>query len=123
MAKKKMASDEEHDDEEHDDEESDDEEVELPKMSKKMMLKGAQHKLDVNKDGKIDGKDFQIMRMMKKKKHKKHKKGSKKKNEAQNWWNSVNSMLGSNPDHKYSDGCDGLFTPIDTDNLYMGVRE
>ena len=139
MSKKKMGSDEDHDDDEeshdeedhdegeedHDDEESHDEgdgeEVEAPKMSKKMMLKGGQHKLDVNKDGKIDGKDFQMMRM--KKKGAKHKKGSKKKNESQAWWDSVNSMLGSNPDHKYSDGCDGLFTPVDMNNLHIGVRE
>ena len=91
------------------------------KMSKKMMLKGGQHKLDVNKDGKIDGEDFKLMKMMKGKK--KHKKGSKKKNESQTWWNSVNSMLSSDPNQRYSDGCEGLFTPIDTDNLYVGVRD
>ena len=86
--------------------------------AKKKMLKGSQHKLDANKDGKIDGKDFKILRSKKKK-------GSKKtkKNEEKSWWDSVNSMLGENPNYKNNDGCSGLFTAVDVDNLYMGVRE
>ena len=128
-SKKKMGcgDDEGHDDEDHDedheeedhDEDHDEEEkkeVDAPMMSKKKMLKGDQHKLDKDGDGKITGKDFKLMH--KEKKHdKKH--GKKHESSEDAWWASVQSMIGSDPAQKFSDG---LFTPLDTDNLYQAVR-
>jgi len=86
------------------------------KKSKKMMLKGGQHKIDANKNGKIDAEDFKILKSKKKK--------DKVKAEAAeaDWWNSVHSMLGDTPGTKYNSGCDDLFTTIDTENLTQAVR-
>ncbi len=111
-----------HDKKDHDEdhEEDHDEDADAPKMSKKKMLKGGQHKLDINKDGKISGEDFKLMHKMKKgKKGKKHDHGDKHEhNEEEAWWNSVRSMIGPS-DAKYSDG---FFSLLDTDNLYQAVR-
>jgi hypothetical protein len=86
------------------------------KKSKKMMLKGGQHKIDANKNGKVDAEDFKILKSKKKK--------DKVKAEAAeaDWWNSVHSMLGDAPGTKYNSGCDDLFTTIDTENLTQAVR-
>lgn len=40
----------------------------------------------------------------------------------ENWWNSVHNMTGLPPETKYSDGCESLFTAIDTDNLEQAIR-
>jgi len=55
------------------------------------------------------------------------KKKSKKKMHAESadeesWWNSVHNMLGTT-DEKFSDGVEGLFTPVDTENLTQAVRD
>jgi hypothetical protein len=115
--------DEEEDHEEHDHEDEEDDKPaflkkskkkmhgDSPMMAKKKMLKGHQHKIDMNKNGKIDSEDFELLR----------KKKEKKKNESAEdaaWWASVRSMIGS-PTDKNSDG---LFTPLDVDNLYTAVR-
>lgn len=107
--------DEDHDHEEGDEDHDEEPEVSKPMMSKKKMLKGGQHKLDMNKDGKIDGKDFKLMHAKKAEK----KAGKKDESAEEAWWNSVRSMLGTDPSQKFSDG---LFTPLDTDNLYQAVR-
>ena len=124
------SEDEDHDDHDHEhghdkkdheeDHDEDEEEADAFKMSKKKMLKGGQHKLDMNKDGKISGEDFKLMHKMKKgKKGKKHDHGDKHEhNEEEAWWNSVRSMMGPS-DAKYSDG---FFSLLDTDNLYQAVR-
>ena len=111
---------EDHHDHDHDHEDEEgDEEAEAPKMAKKKMLKGGQHKLDVNKDGKISGEDFKLMHKMKKgKKGKKHHDDKHEQTEEEAWWNSVRSMIGPS-DAKYSDG---FFSILDTDNLYQHVR-
>jgi hypothetical protein len=112
--------DEDHDHEEGDEDHEEEPEVSKPMMSKKKMLKGGQHKLDMNKDGKIDGEDFKLMHAKKKAEKKAGKKAGKKDESAEEaWWNSVRSMLGTDPSQKFSDG---LFTPLDTDNLYQAVR-
>ena len=80
------------------------------------MLKGSQHKIDMNKNGKIDAGDFAMLRN-KKHKGKKHKKAEVK-TEEQAWWDSVRSMIGD-ADTKYSDG---LFTPVDVNNLTQAIR-
>ena len=43
------------------------------------------------------------------------------------WWDSVNKMIGPDPDQKFHDGWteyqkDSLFTPVDTENLTQAVR-
>ena len=43
------------------------------------------------------------------------------------WWESVNKMLGPDPNQKFHDGWteyqkDSLFTPVDTENLTQAVR-
>jgi len=91
-------------------------EMKFSKKSKKKMLKGAQKKLDLNKNGKLDAEDFEMLR--KKKKMKK---------EETEWWNSVNGMI-SDPAQKFDDGFGGIFqsqhfTPVDVDNLTVAVRE
>jgi hypothetical protein len=83
-------------------------------MSKKKMskdgkeLKGNQHKLDRNKNGKIDAQDFKMMG---------NKKNSKKKmkesTEEESWWNSVKNMIGP-VDQKFDDGCNDGFQMIRT---------
>lgn len=64
--------------------------------------------------------------MSKKKSKKKMKHEAYLDNDAE-WWASVNGMTKSNLNQKYDDGFtryyeDGLFTPIDTDNLAQSVR-
>jgi hypothetical protein len=61
-------SEEESEEEDHDeDSEEDAEEMKFSKKSKKKMLKGNQHKLDANHNGKIDAEDFKILKSKKKK--------------------------------------------------------
>ena len=103
---------EDHDEEDHDEDKKSDDKPMFMKKSKKKMLKGGQHKLDANKDGKISGEDFKILR-----KRKEEKKNEMTEEEAA-WWKSVHSMIG-NSDEKFSDG---LFKALDMDNLYVGVR-
>ena len=103
----------EEDEGEEDEGEDEDEESSMKmKMSKKKMLKGSQHKLDVDGDGKITKKDFEILR--------KKKKIKEQAENMDNWWNSVNNMIGPLPGTKFNDG---LFTPVDTENLAQAVRE
>ena len=59
-----LEDEEEEDDE--DEEGEDEEDKPTMKMSKKKMLKGDQHKIDADGDGKITGKDFQILKNKKK---------------------------------------------------------
>ena len=67
-------------------------------------------------DGKITGKDFKIMHAKKKA----EKKADKKDESTEDaWWNSVRNMMGVDPSHKFSDG---IFTPLDTNNLFQAVR-
>jgi nucleoid-associated protein YgaU len=66
----KEEGEEDSEDEESDedgDEEADEENEEEPKFMKKKMLKGDQHKLDKNKNGKIDSEDFKMLKKKSKK--------------------------------------------------------
>jgi hypothetical protein len=85
------------------------------KKKMKKMLKGDQHKIDANKDGKISKEDFFILNA--------RKKNHAKKVEESSWWNSVRGQMGNDPDHKFNDGCSSLFTPVDTNNLYQSLRQ
>jgi hypothetical protein len=104
---------EDHDEEDHDEEDHDEEDKKNVnmKMSKKKMLKGDQHKIDANRDGRITADDFKILRKKKKK---------NEQAELDAWWNSVNNMAGPMPGTKFDDG---LFQPIDQENLTQAVRE
>ena len=65
--------------------------------------------------------EWEAKRLLKRAKKKSKKKMHAESADEQAWWNSVHSMMGTT-NEKFSDGVEGLFTPVDTENLTQAVR-